>query len=434
MKKIHLLLAVLPLGLAACAQLPPAPTSTAACPTAAAVAQACAVCEKCTGQAPAEVVPPPAAPLQGADWRDLPGWRDDDLSAAWPGFLRSCAALRGRANGALWRPVCDAAAALERPSAATIRALFETELRPWALTQPDGSREGLITGYYEPVLQGARERSARYRYPVLGVPDDLLTIDFGDLYPELKTMRLRGRVEGKKVVPYHPRAEIRAQEEKAGEGGSKDRAGGLRSQVLAWVEDPVELFFLQIQGSGRVVLPDGSQLRVGYAEQNGHPYRSIGRVLIDRGDLKAEHASMQGIQAWARANPDKLDELLNTNPSYVFFRELPAVVADADQPGGPPGALGVPLSFERSLAVDPRSTPLGAPVFLATTQPNSTQPLNRLMLAQDTGGAIRGVVRADFFWGLGPAAGQKAGRMRQKGKMWVLLPIAYPVNGAAAAQ
>ena len=182
------------------------------------------------------------------------------------------------------------------------------------------------------------------------------------------------------------------------------------------MDDAVELFFLQIQGSGRVKLADGTMIRLSYADQNGHPYQSIGRVLIDRGELKLEEASMQGIQAWARANPGRLDELLNTNPSYVFFREAP------NSKDGPLGALGVPLTAERSIAVDPRSVPLGAPVFLATTRPNSSTPLHRLMLAQDTGGAIQGVVRADFFWGFGKEAGEQAGRMKQAGRMWVLLP------------
>jgi membrane-bound lytic murein transglycosylase A len=243
--------------------------------------------------------------------------------------------------------------------------------------------------------------------PVLGVPGDLLTIELGDVLPELKNMRLRGRLQGNKVVPYFSRAEIVGHEK------------AYADRVLLWVDDAVELFFLQVQGSGRVKLPDGGMVRIGYADQNGHPYQSIGRVLVERGEMKLEEASMQGIQAWARANPAKLNELLNSNPSYVFFRELPAKGADGD---GPPGALGVPLVAERSIAVDARHVPLGAPVFLSTTQPNSTVPLRRLMLAQDTGGAIRGVVRADFFWGFGAEAGAQAGRMKQSGQMWVLLP------------
>jgi membrane-bound lytic murein transglycosylase A len=184
------------------------------------------------------------------------------------------------------------------------------------------------------------------------------------------------------------------------------------------VDDPVEAFFLQIQGSGRVRLENGEVVRLGYADQNGHPYQSVGRYLIERGELQPGEASMQAIQAWAAAHPGRLAELLNQNPSYVFFREIPALDAAA----GPIGALGIPLTPQRSIAVDPRYVPLGAPVFLATTWPNSDTPLNRLVVAQDTGGAIRGPVRADFFWGFGAEAGAQAGRMRQQGKMWVLLP------------
>jgi membrane-bound lytic murein transglycosylase A len=240
---------------------------------------------------------------------------------------------------------------------------------------------------------------------VLGVPPDLLTIDLSEVVPDLKNMRLRGRLQGNKVVPYYSRAEIVAHE------------NDFADRVLLWVDDAVELFFLQIQGSGRVKLPDGKLVRIGYADQNGHPYRSVGRVLIDRGELTLDQASMQGIQAWARANPDKLNELLNNNPSYVFFREVQSSGNE-----GPQGALGVPLTAERSIAVDARSVPLGAPVFLSTKQPNTGMPLNRLMLAQDTGGAISGVVRADFFWGFGAEAGNRAGRMKHDGEMWVLLP------------
>jgi membrane-bound lytic murein transglycosylase A len=219
-------------------------------------------------------------------------------------------------------------------------------------------------------------------------------------------MRLRGRVEGNRLVPYWTRAEIENQTQ-------------FRAPVLAWVEDPVELMFLQIQGSGQVELASGERLYLRYADQNGHPYRSIGRFLIQRGELSLEQSSMQGIKAWAAANPRKLREALDANPSYVFFREMRQSSGTAD---GPVGTLGVPLTAGYSIAVDPRSIPLGAPVFLATTMPLSNQPLERLMVAQDTGGAIRGAVRADFYWGTGREAGTLAGRMRQQGRMWVLWP------------
>jgi len=223
-----------------------------------------------------------------------------------------------------------------------------------------------------------------------------------EVYPQLKGMRLRGKLQGRRLVPYPNRGEIDA------------GIAALKGRELFWVENAVELFFLQIQGSGRIELVDGRQVKVGYDNQNGHPYVSIGKKLIEMGELKASEASMQGIKNWAEQHPDKLAALLASNPSYVFFREMP------DSLAGPVGSLGVPLTNEYSLAVDVRTVPLGAPVFLATTRPLDDTPLNRLMLAQDTGGAIKGAVRADFFWGFGEQAGVQAGRMKQKGQLWVL--------------
>jgi membrane-bound lytic murein transglycosylase A len=383
--------------LAACATVKAPPAD---CP-------ACAVCTACPAAPAAAPAPaqPPAKALQAARWADLPGWADDDLVAAWPAFLQSCRALASKPKWPLWRAACAEAKGLAASDGAAQRRFFEARFEPYLLTNPDGTTSGLITGYYEPLLRGSRQRSATFSQAVLGVPADLLSIELADLLPDLKGMRLRGRLQGNKVIPYYSRADIDARE------------ADYADRVLLWVDDAIELFFLQIQGSGRVRLPDGGMVRIGYADQNGHPYQSIGRVLIERGELKLEQASMQGIQAWARANPEKLTELLNANPSYVFFREVKSQGNE-----GPQGAMGVPLTAERSIAVDPRLVPLGAPVFLSTTQPNASAPLRRLMLAQDTGGAIRGVVRADYFWGFGAQAGNQAGKMKQQGQMWVLLP------------
>lgn len=359
--------------------------------------------------APPEPTPPPvAAPaaaavaqFRPAGWQDLPGWQEDDPSAAWSALLASCSALGAREQ---WRQVCTAAALITKPSREAARRFFEQSFTPYQVISAEDGEEGLITGYYEPLLRGSRTRSSRYRFPVYGVPDDLIVVELAGLYPELKSMRLRGRLEGRKLVPYPDRAGI--------EGAETP----LRGKEIAWVDDEIDLFFLQIQGSGRIQLDTGETMRVGYAEQNGHPYRSIGRILVQRGELALEQASMQSIKAWARSNPDKTSALLNANGSYVFFRELPATGS------GPPGSLGVPLTARRSIAVDRRHVPLGAPVFIATTWPNTKRPLNRLMLAQDTGGAIRGPVRADFFWGHGEGAAREAGRMKQRLRMWLLLP------------
>lgn len=364
-------------------------------PTPQPVAQ-CPVC-------PAPELPkPPAKPFEQAAWQSLPGWGEEDLAPPFAAFLSSCNALQRRE---IWRETCLSAKSLDSRDGVALRTWFEDQLQPWQLINPDGGREGLITGYYEPLLKGSRARSKPYLYPVQAVPPDLIDVDLGELYPELKHMRLRGRIEGRRLIPYFSRAEW---EKKHFNDGA-----------LLWVDDVIDLFFMQIQGSGQVQFEDGSRVRVSYADQNGHPYRSIGRWLIDQGELKAGQASMQGIKAWAKAHTGRLQEMLNANPSLVFFRELP-VTED-----GPPGALGIPLTAERSIAVDARFTPLGAPVWLSSTYPNSERPLARLMLAQDTGGAIRGPVRADFYWGTGSDAGSQAGKMRQKGQMWALLPKGY---------
>lgn len=360
----------------------------------------------------------PVAPLTATPWESLPGWPTSDLQPSWAAFREGCRALQSKSD---WQEVCARGAQLAAPDSTALRAFFEESFTPYRLANPDGSTQGLITGYYEPRLRGSRVRTPRFRYPLYAPPDDLLTVDLAEVYPQLKGLRLRGRIEGKRIVPYYSRADI-----------DSGRAP-LRGRELFWVDDAVELFFLQVQGSGRIELPDGSLIKIGYADQNGHPYNSIGRKLVVMGELKLEEASMQGIQRWAAQNPQKLPALLEQNPSYVFFRELPNGLS------APLGALGIPLTEAYSLAVDPRSVPLGAPVFLATTRPDTGEPLQRLMLAQDTGGAIKGTVRADFFWGYGDAAGALAGKMKQKGEMWVLLPKGMalpeppPVTTQAAA-
>lgn len=356
---------------------------------------------------PVTPLPTPATTyptLKPVAWSSVNLGKDDQINEAWTAFLRSCITLVKQSG---WQAVCSKAMSMPPPDNQTARAFFEQWFQPYQATQEDGTPDGLITGYYEPLLKGDRVRTERARYPLYAVPDDLITVDLASIYPELKSLRLRGRLVGNKVVPYLSRREI---EQPTGNGDA------FKGKPLAWAEDPVDLFFLQIQGSGRIELPDGSHMRVGYADQNGYPYLSIGRLLVERGELRLDQASMQGIKDWGAKHPDKLPELLASNPSFVFFRELP------DTLPGPLGALGVPLTGGRSIAVDPRFIPLGAPVFLATTQPNSSEPLNRLVMAQDSGGAIKGGVRADFFWGFGNAAGERAGRMKQRGRMWVLLP------------
>ena len=361
----------------------------------------------------AQLPPPcPCPPKPGAEARyepvafaALPGWGAAPLAASVRAFVANCARA---APGHAMQDACDAARALPAGDEAAARAFYEGAFAAYAIVAPDGAREGLVTGYYEPVLEGSRGPSARFSQPVHGVPDDLVVVDLAAQYPELRGMRLRGRLNGRRLQPYYSRGEILT------------RNGAFSAPVIAWVEDPVELFFLQVQGSGQIRLDTGEGIRVGFAEQNGHPYRSLGRYLVERGELSLEQASMQGIKAWAAANPQRLQDALSHNASYVFFRELAAQ-------DGPIGAFGVPLEAGYSIAVDPKFVPLGAPVFLATTYPLSPQPLERLVMAQDTGGAIRGALRADFFWGSGAEAGALAGRMRQPGRLWILWPRGAPL-------
>jgi len=384
--------AVAILVVAGCAELPQ--PAAPACP-------ACAECPQC---------PPPARPAetryQQTPFAAIPGWQGATFAPGVRAFAAGCPRL---AQSHPLRRACDNAPAAVAGDERTARQFIEESFSAWAVVSAEGTAEGLITGYYEPVLPGSRARTDRFRHPVYGVPEDIVAVELESVNPELKGMRLRGRLEGPRLVPYWSRAQIESRVP-------------LRAPVLAWVEDPVELFFLQIQGSGQIELARGERLRLGYADQNGHPFRSMGRYLIQRGELSLEQSSMQGIKAWAAANPQKLREALDSNPSYVFFHELPPADATPGVANGPVGSLGAPLSAGYSVAIDPRSVPLGAPVFLATTMPLSSQPLRRLMAAQDTGGAIRGAVRADFYWGTGSEAGTLAGRMRQQGRMWILWP------------
>lgn len=335
--------------------------------------------------------------LTPATFADLPGWEEDDPSEALAAFLRSCRKMESA--------VCEAAA-----RAGSARTFFETHFQPFAVSD-GGDPEGLFTGYYEPQLLGSRQRSDRYRVPLYIRPPDLVMVDLGDFREELEGQRIAGRVEEGDLVPYPDRRAI--------EGGALSG----RELELVWVDDAVDAFFLQIQGSGRVRLDDGSdagsEMRVGYAAQNGHPYFAIGKDLVERGALRREEVSMQSIRRWLEKNPDLADDVMARNASYVFFEELKGE--------GPLGAQGVPLTPGRSLAVDRKHWTLGTPMWLDALAPapregEPDRPLRRLMIAQDTGGAITGVVRGDVFWGHGDEAAEVAGRMKHPGRMWVLLP------------
>jgi len=328
-------------------------------------------------------------PSGAAAQAGLPGWEQDDPAAAWPALIASCRRLAETAPG--WERFCAAAAGLpDGAGAAERRALVLDMLRPVDLGT------GLLTGYYEPLLRGSRVPGGPFLTPLRGPPPDLAP---DTLLPE--------------------RAVI--------ESGAIDHL----ARPLLWVDDPVDAFFLQVQGSGRVALPDGGVVRLGYAGRNGQPYRAIGRILIDRGEIPRESMSMQAIRAWlAAAPPEAARALLQANPAYVFFRVL-----DGLPPGqGPIGTLGEPLTPGRSLAVDPAHVPLGAPVWIVARDPVDGTPIRRLVLAQDTGGAIRGRARGDLFWGWGEAAELRAGLMQDReARFFALLPPPMPPAGPTPA-
>ncbi len=335
-------------------------------------------------------------------WNQLDGWSEDDQDQAWPALLHSCKAMKSKPG---WQSICLAAEKLDQPDRVQARLFFETWFRPHRVYGTKGRTEGLITGYYEPLLFGSREPSSRYRFPLYSRPESLLTIDLGERFPALKNARVRGRLVGNRVIPFYSRADIEADHSL------------LAGSELLWLDDRDALFFLQIQGSGRVQLPDGRIIGVGYSDQNGHVYRAIGKVLVDRKELALEDVSLFSIRQWLRDHPDQAQDLLNQNPSYVFF-------VLRDKPGeGPVGSLNVPLTPRRSIAIDPELISLGVPMWLSTHYPGDVErPLKQLVFAQDTGGAIKGTLRADLFWGHDTDAERAAGTMKSRGSLVVLLP------------
>ncbi|MGF6811757.1 membrane-bound lytic murein transglycosylase A [Paraburkholderia sp. Clong3] len=407
---------------------------------------------------------------------DLPGWDTDDVTASWEAFRRSCTVLGARSG---WSEPCNAARAVDVGDVAAIRRFFETYFSAYQIRNPDRSLDGTMTGYYEPLLNGSQQYGGAYLYPVYGTPADMLyldarrlpdrarggvsaaridgrnviplsdttsgdlkgvyALDLRDSVPDIRDKKIRLRLDGGRIVPYYTRAEIERR--------------ALKAPILAYVDDPVMLYSMQLQGAGKVRMSDGSIRRFAYAEQNGRPFlpplahsgnaTAGARKLVVRGmeievdisDDGAPATSNEGNAAPADGDNDEpTSPLLRgftlatttpkphpvyavSDPSYVFFRVIP------DSPNGPLGALGVPLSAGRSVAVDPRTTPLGAPVFVSTRDdPQAPGAINRLMLAQDSGGAIQGAVRADYFYGFGQTAQTQASHTKERLRMWVLLP------------
>lgn len=308
-------------------------------------------------------------------WDELDGWQDDDHSAALDTFLETCTDLQDRE----WQSLCALGQSQPDP-----QAFFELFFRP--VLVEDGE-PGLFTGYFEPELNGSRNRSSKYRYPLYRTP------------PEIETDTI-----------WFTREEIEEQGLLSGRG-----------LEIVWVDDPVDVFFLQVQGSGRIKLADGGAVRVGYGGRNGHDYRSVGQELVRRGLFEEHEVSAATIRNWVRKNPEEGRKLLQHNPSYIFFREVSEVPASA----GPLGAMNRSVTTLRSIAVDPEFIPLGAPVWI---EKDGAEPMRRLMIAQDTGSAIKGAQRADIFFGSGSVAGREAGKIKDPGRMIVLLPINHALD------
>jgi membrane-bound lytic murein transglycosylase A len=315
-----------------------------------------------------------AAPMRAEmlDFEALDGWRDDNHAEALATFLRTCDLI----DAPDWRPICAVAADVPQDDESA-RSFFELFFKPVVVGKPPA----LFTGYFEPELDGSPVRSGRFKYPIFRRP------------PELQ--------DG---VVFHSREAI------------ENGAISGRGLELAWLDDPVDVYFLQVQGSGRIRMTDGTVMRVGYAGANGHSYRSIGQEMVRRGTHSLDQVSAPEIASWVRGNPAAGKQLLYTNPSYVFFRKI-GTLAPED---GPIGAMGRSIATLRSVAIDPKFTPLGAPVWV---EKDGRDPIRRLMVAQDTGGAIKGMQRADIFYGTGDGAGDAAGTIKDPGRMVLLLPI-----------
>lgn len=344
----------------------------------------------------------------------LPNWKNENFIGIAQAYTRSCdAILKKSAQGNFgsdsrfgraqeWQIACRKFLKTDKTNASEVRSFFEQYFIPYE-ARAGQNPEGLFTGYFEAALKGSRTRKGPYQFPLRARPDDLVMVNLGEFREELKGQRIAGRVQNGRLKPYETHAEI-----------NRGQLPVSQDKTLVWVDSPVDAFFLQIQGSGIVSLDDGTIMRVGYAGQNGHPYYAIGRELVKRGALAKENVSMQSIKAWLKQNPQQAQDLMETNKSYVFFREI--------EGEGPIGGQGVALTAGRSLAIDRSIIPYGMPVWLTAEHPSGTQNINRLMITQDTGGAIRGPVRGDYFWGYGEHAEEMAGAMKSSGRYWFLLP------------
>ncbi|MFA5233718.1 MAG: murein transglycosylase A [Sulfurimonas sp.] len=331
----------------------------------------------------------PDTRLQKGDFDELPNWHQEDYATALGSFAQSCKTAKTRE---IYGDLCQRASAAKDAKEFLIK-----NFAPYKISQPNGKEDGLLTGYYEPELKGSLTKKEPYIYPIYKTPKDLVVVDLGEQYPELKSYRLRGKIVGNRLVPYHDRASVTANE--------------LDAEVICYTDSKIDLFFLEVQGSGRVTLDDGTTLFIGYDNQNGYQYSSIGKYLVGIGEIPLGEISLQSIKAWLDKNPSRIDEVLNYNKSMVFFRQK-------DKPAT--GSLGVVLTPKRSIAVDRKYIPLGSMLYVSAS--TNEISFNHLAMAQDTGGAIKGSVRADIFMGYGKEAKTVAGELKAPLKLWIILP------------
>lgn len=359
--------------------------------------------------------------LKPATFNQLPAWRKAELGPSLETFKVSCQAfLKQRPEKAVgstllnleakdWQPICNAAMSINPSDNTAAKHFFEQWFQPIKFVKKQRLNQGLFTGYYMPYLHGSLQKTEQYKVPLYAVPDDLITLNLSDFDSKIMHKSLSGRVVNKRLIPYYTREQI-------SKGAIKDKA-----TVLVWVDSQIDRLFLEIQGSGVVQLPDGQELVLGYAAQNGAPYTAIGKVLIERGALPKQGLSMQAIRDYLEAHPEEIKDVLNQNQSFVFFKQL--------QNKDAYGAQGVALTPGYSLAVDRQWIPLGAPIWLSTSHPDAHHKqaiaMQRLMIAQDTGGAIKGAVRGDVYWGTGDDATYIAGHMQNPGYYWLLLPKTF---------
>lgn len=319
-----------------------------------------------------------SGPILQSSIADLPGWQTDNIHEVWPAFVKSCKRL---GNEAIWAQPCSLANSIDGTDTATVRRFFESNFIAKLVTAPDGASEALITGYFEPILSGSRVQNELYRFPLYSLPTDM-----------------------QKGVPYKTRKQIDSGE------------AHIPATAIVYLKDDMDRYMAHVQGSCKIRFADGSLTSVVYAGKNSHKYASVGKILVARGEVPEEKISMQTIREWAKENPDRVNELLWSNPSYTFFLERPATE------DGPPGAMNVGLTAERSAAIDPDRVPFGHPIWIDTTTPENEKPYQHMLASQDKGAAIKGV-KADIFFGTGDAAGEIAGKMKQSGHIWVLWPI-----------